>query len=115
MTQELENQLKVMFTELEEELPAADFTSRVMWDVRQRGRDLLWCSAILGTLAFLWLAFPDFDIGLRLVAGLPPALFDFASESVPILTKSPLLYVYGVPLGGYVLLRLMHRFHIRPF
>ena len=115
MARELENQLKQMFAELDEDLPAADFTSRVMSELlkpRRRER-LLWSSAILAALALLWLSFPDIEAGLRIVAGFPRVLFDAAEKTSAVLAQSPLVYIYGTALGGYVLLWLTRSLKIR--
>ncbi len=106
MTREIESQLKQMFADLDEHLPAADFTSRVTSEVlelRWRAR-LLWASALLAAVAFLWFAFPHLEAGIRIVV---------AGESLAALAKSPLVYVYGTALGGYGLLWLLRRFQIR--
>jgi hypothetical protein len=115
MTRELENRLKQMFAQLDEELPVPDFTSGVMSGLlRPRRRErLLWSSAILAALAFLWLSFPVLEAGVRTVAGFPRTLFGVASESLATLSQSPLVYVYGMTLGGYVLLRVVRRLQIR--
>jgi hypothetical protein len=115
MTRELESELKQLFADLDEDLPAADFTSQVMSELRKprRRERLLWCSAILAALAFLWFSFPHLEAGLRIVAGLRRTLFDVASESLAALSQSPLVYIYGTALGGHVLLWLMRRLRIR--
>jgi hypothetical protein len=115
MTRELENRLKQMFAELDEGLPAADFTAEVMSGVlRPRRRErLLWSSALLAALAFVWFSFPVLEAGFRTVAGFPRTLFAVGSESLAALSQSPLIYVYGVALGGYVLLWLVRRFQVR--
>lgn len=113
MTREIDGRLKQMFSDLDEELPAADFTSEVVSALRKPGRRerWLWASAILAALVFLWVAFPVLVAGLNRVAGFPQALFDFAVESFAAL--SPLVFVYGTALGGYVLLWLVRRLQIR--
>jgi hypothetical protein len=115
MTRELEKQLRQRFADLEEDLPVADFTSEVMSGVlRPRRRErLLWSSVILAALAFLWFSFPVLEAGLRIVAGFPGTLFAVASESLAALAQSPLVYIYGTALGGYVLLWLVRRLQIR--
>jgi len=115
MTRELENQLKQMFAELDEDLPVADFTSEVMSGLlRPRRRErLLYSSAILAALAFLWFSFPHLEAGLRIVVGFSRALFSVATESLADLSQSPLVYIYGTALGGYVLLWLVRRLQIR--
>jgi hypothetical protein len=105
MTREIENPLKQMFADLDENLPSAGFTSEVMSELlkpRQRER-LLRSSAVLAALAFLWLSFPHLDAGVRIVG----------SASLATLSQSPLVYVYGMALGGYALLWLMRRIQIR--
>lgn len=111
MTRELENQLKRMFAELDEDLPVAGFTSEVMSGLlRPRRRErLLWSSAILAALAFLWFSFPVVEAGLRIVDGFPRTLFTVGSEWWGALSQSPLVYVYGTALGGYLLLWLVRR------
>lgn len=115
MTREHEDPLKRMFAELEEDLPVAGFTSQVMSRVlRTRRRErLLWSSAIVAALAFVWFSFPVVLAGFRIVAGLPRTVFDVASESLPALSQSPLVYVYGTAAAGYVLLWLIRRLQIR--
>lgn len=115
MTRELDNPLQQMFAELDEDLPAADFTSEVMSGLlRPRRRErLLWSSAILSVFAFLWFSFPHLEVGVRIVAGFPHALLAVASEWLAALSQSPLVYVYGTALGGYALLWLVRRLQIR--
>jgi hypothetical protein len=115
MTRELENRLKQMFAELDEDLPDADFTAEVMSGLLRprRSERLLWFSALPAALAFLWLSFPVLEAGFEVVAGFPRTLFAVGSESLAALSQSPLVYVYGVALGGYVLLWLVRRFQIR--
>jgi hypothetical protein len=115
MTRELENQLKQMFAELDENLPVADFTSEVMSGLlRPRRRErLLWSPAILAALAFLWFSFPVLEAGFRIVAGFPRTLFAVGSDSLAALSQSPLVYVYGMALGGYVFLWMVRRLQIR--
>jgi hypothetical protein len=115
MTRELESRLKQMFADLDEDLPAAGFTSRVMSELhRPRRRErVLWSSAILAVLAFLWFSLPHVEAGLRSVAGFPRALFSVVSESLAAFSQSPLVYVYGTALGGYALLWLIRRLRIR--
>lgn len=115
MTPEHENRLKQMFADLEEDLPVADFSSRVMSEVRKprRRARLLWSSAILAALAFLGFSFRDLEAGLRIVAGFPRAFLAVASEPLAALSQSPLIYVYGMALGGYVVLWLVRRLQIR--
>lgn len=111
MTREVENQLKRMFARLDEDLPVADFTSEVMSGLRRprRRERLLWSSAILAALAFLWFSFPVLEAGLRIVAGFPHTLFAAGSEWLWVLSQSPLVYVYGTALGGYLLLWMVRR------
>jgi hypothetical protein len=115
MTQEFENQLKRMFAELEEDLPAAEFAPRVMAELhRPRRRErLLWSGIILATLAFGWFAFPDLEAGFRIVAGFPRMLFDVTGESGVALSRSPLVYIYGTAFVGYGLLWFLRRLGIR--
>jgi hypothetical protein len=115
MAQEFENQLKRMFAELDEDLPAAEFAPRVMSELlrpRQRER-LLWSAAILAALAFLWFGYADLESGLRMVAGFPRILFAVTSETLVALSRSSLVYIYGIALAGYGLLWLMRRLGIR--
>jgi hypothetical protein len=115
MARELENELKQMFADLDEDLPVAEFTSRVMCELHEprRRERLLWSSTVLAALAFLWVSIPVIEAGLRRVAGLPRALADVAGESWAALSQSPLIYVYGTALGGYFLVWLMRRVQIR--
>jgi hypothetical protein len=115
MTRELENSLKQMFADLDEDLPAAPFTRQVMSELlepRRRER-WLWYSALVAALAFLWLAFPELEAGINIVAAYPRTLFEIANESWAALSQSPLIYVYGTALGGYGLLWLVRRLQIR--
>ncbi len=115
MTPELESRLKQMFAELDEDLPSTDFTSKVTSELlkpRRRER-LLRSSAILAALPLLWLSFSELEAGLRIVAGLPQVLFDIARGPLSALSQSPLLYIYGTALGGYLLLRLARLLELR--
>ena len=115
MTREIENELKQRFADLDEDLPVADFTTRVMTDLlepRRRER-LVWFAILLATLAFLWIALPVIAAGFRMVAGFPRIVSDVAGESWAALSRSPLIYVYGAALGGYVLIWLTRRLRIR--
>jgi hypothetical protein len=110
-----DDELKQRFAELDEELPAGAFTSRVMDGLmkpRRRER-WLWSCATLSTFAFLWFAFPYLQAGLGIVAEIPRTLSGVAREAFPALSQSPLVYVYGTALGGYALLRLMRRLQVR--
>lgn len=115
MTPELENPLRQMFAGLDEELPATDFTSKVMSELlRPRRRErLLWSAAVLAALAFVWFAFPDLETGVTVVAGFFRNAFDVAGDSLAALSRSPLVYIYGTALGGYALLWLTRRLRIR--
>jgi hypothetical protein len=115
MTQQFENQLKRMFAELDEDLPAAQFAPRVMSELHRphRRERLLWSAAILAVLAFLWVAFADLEAQLRTVAEFPRILFAATSELGAALSRSPLAYIYGTALAGYGLLWLMRRLGIR--
>ncbi len=115
MTRELDDRLKQMFAELDEDLPAAGFTSEVMSVLRKphRHRRWLWSSAVLAALACAWLSFPILLAGASGIAGLPHAVLDVLSDSLARLQRSPIAFVYGVALGGYMLLWLGRRLRIR--
>jgi hypothetical protein len=111
VTPELESRMKQMFAELDESLPGAHFTTEVMSALlRPRRRErLLSFSAILAALVFLWLSFPTFQAGLRIVAGFPHVFLPVARESLAALAQSPVVCIYGMALGGYALLWLVLR------
>lgn len=115
MTREIENQLRQMFVDLDEDLPSAHFTSQVMSELRKprRRERLLWSVAAVAALTWLWFLFPELAPSLTIIAGFPGALFGFANESFAALLQTPLVYVYGAALGGYVLLWLMRRLELR--
>jgi hypothetical protein len=115
MTQEIESRLKRMFAELEQDLPATDFAPAVMAELhRPRRRErVLWSAMLLAALVFLWFAFADLAAGFRIVAGFPRLLIAVTGESVAALSRSPLVYIYGMGLVGYGILWLMRRFGIR--
>jgi hypothetical protein len=102
MAPEFENDLKRMFARADEELPAAQFTNRLMSELLKPRRRERWlgAAALLAAVAFLWFSFPYLEAGLKV-----------AVESA--LAQSPLLYIYGTALGGYALLWLVRRFQIR--
>jgi hypothetical protein len=115
MTRELDTQLKQMFAELDEDLPVSDFTTEVMSGVlgpRRRER-VLWSSAIVAVLAFLWFSFPYLGAATEIVAGFPRLLVALARESLAASSQSPLVYIYGAAFGGYALLWLVRRLRIR--
>jgi hypothetical protein len=115
MTREIEGQLKQMFAQLDEGLPAADFTSQVMSRLHKvrRTERLLLASAVLAVLAFLGFSFFYLESVVGSVAGLSEAVLDGATDSSATLIHSPLVYVYGMAMGGYLLLRLTQRLTIR--
>jgi hypothetical protein len=115
MTRALENRLEQLFAEADTDLPAEVFTAKVMSELRKQRRRqlLLWSSSVLAGLVFLWFSFSSFEPALRTVAEYPSIALDLVAESLVALSQSPLVYVYGTALGGYLLLGLMRRFHIR--
>ena len=115
MTRELENQLKRMYADLDEDLPAAQFTSRVMLELHEprRRERMLWSLAILAAVAFLGFTFSTFEPVVKAVAVFPRTLLDAVRESWVALWQSPLVYIYGSALGGYALLAVVRRFRIR--
>jgi hypothetical protein len=115
MTQQLENQLRRMFAELDEDLPATQFAPRVMSELHRPRRHarLLWSAAILAALAFMWFAYADLEAGLRIVAGFPRILLVATGESLAAASRSPLVCIYAAALTGYGCLWLMRRFGIR--
>jgi hypothetical protein len=115
MTQEFENQLKQKFAELDEELPSSGFTPRVMSELLKprRREHLLRSSAILAALAFLWFSFPNLKAVLRIAAASTHDLLYATSESLTALSHTPVVYIYGTALGGYLLLRLVRKLQIR--
>jgi hypothetical protein len=104
MTQDFENDLKREFAALDEDLPAPQFTARLMSELHKprRRERLLAASAVLAALVFLGFSFPYLRTGVGMFA-----------ESLSGVSPSPLLYVYGTALGGYLLAWLMRRFPVR--
>jgi hypothetical protein len=115
MTREFENQLQRMFADAELELPAADFTARIVSDLqRPRRRErLIWCTSVLAALAFLWFSLPALEPALGVVAASAGVFPNAAIEAMVTLSRSPLVYVYGTALGAYLLVRLLNRFPLR--
>ncbi|MEJ0005923.1 MAG: hypothetical protein WDM77_05915 [Steroidobacteraceae bacterium] len=115
MTQKLEEQLRQAFARSDESFPVSDVTPKVMSEVHKlrRRERLLWSSALVAAFAFLWFVFPDLQVGFRTVAGAADDIYEGMRESVVSWSRSPLAYIYGIALGGYVILRLMHRLRIR--
>lgn len=104
MTEDFENDLKRKFAALDADLSAAQFTSRLMSELhgQRRHERLLGSTAILAALVFLAFSFPYLRAGLGMFAA------SLAGNS-----SSPLLYVYGTALGGYLLLWLTQRLQNR--
>lgn len=115
MTRELESQLKQLFAAADVDLPAEDFTAGIMAELQRsyRRERLIRLSALVAPLLFLWLSWPSLGPMLRIAAEYASLLTEVAAESAVALSQSPLVYVYGTALGGYLLLRLVHRFQIR--
>lgn len=115
MTEEFDNELRQLFTDAHVELPAEDFTAEAMARLRRQVRRerFIWSSSAAAALAFLWLLFSNFDSALRIVTVFPSTFLDVAAESLVALSNSPLFYVYGVALGGYLLLTFLSRRRIR--
>lgn len=118
MTSDVEDQLRVLFTSAERDLPAEAFTIDVMARVRahrQRTR-LLQASAGLITVVILWVLAPDIARGTVATAGLLRELLALAKQSLRTLSESSLvsvLVLYAGVFGGYVLLKVLHQLRVR--
>ncbi|HTC52615.1 MAG TPA: hypothetical protein VK700_11830 [Steroidobacteraceae bacterium] len=115
MTQDFENDLKRRFAALDEALPSAQFTSQVMSELHKprRRERLLGFTAILAAVAFLLFSFPYLKAAAAMAAGSARTVLAATDVSLADLSHSPLLYIYGTALGGYLLLWLMRRLQIR--
>jgi hypothetical protein len=115
MTDEFESRLQRMFAEAEVNMPAADFAARIGADLRKsrRRERLVRCSRWLTALALAWLSLQLLMPALGALGASVTMLPGVITDSVVALSRSPLVYVYGAALGGYLLLRLAGRFHLR--
>jgi hypothetical protein len=114
MTTEFESELERLFADTDTELPDEEFTARLMAELHKprRRERWIWSAACAVALALSWALFPTLDPVLRVVAGYPGELLDVVTKALVALSGSPLTYVYGTALAGYLLHHLVRRFHI---
>ena len=117
MTSDVEDQLRVLLTSAEHDLPADAFTAGVSARLRAHRRQtrLLQGSGLLTTMVVLWLLAPDIARGAAAMSGFPTLLFGFVGRSVRTFPESSLFSVtclYGAVFAGFILLRVLRQFRI---